>query len=179
MVRSTRDDILAAAADLFAATGFKGTSLQDIAAEVGCSKATLLYHFDGKDAILAALIEPAVRALAALDATVAAATDSEAAQRTAVEGFVALTIRFRREVAVLYADLPELLSHATFHDVPAHTERLVVAFSGGRAQPGDRVAALLVLCGVPPVAVKSPTIDDAELGAELVQAAMRALNSGS
>ena len=45
-------EILAAAARRFAVTGYKGTSLQDIARAVGCSKATVLYHFANKDEIV-------------------------------------------------------------------------------------------------------------------------------
>ena len=63
---STREEILSAAAGLFAADGYKGTSLQDIAAAVGCSKATLLYHFATKEMILATLLAPPVRDLVTL-----------------------------------------------------------------------------------------------------------------
>ena len=59
--RRTHGEILAAAARRFAVTGYKGTSLQDIAREVGCSKATVLYHFAGKEALLAELMAPADR----------------------------------------------------------------------------------------------------------------------
>ena len=52
----THGEILAAAARRFAVTGYKGTSLQDIAREVGCSKAAVLYHFAGKEALLAELM---------------------------------------------------------------------------------------------------------------------------
>ena len=69
MVRSkTRDDILAAAARLFAEAVYKGTSLHDIAVAVGCSKAALLYHFDSKEAILTELCAPAIAELEELAA---------------------------------------------------------------------------------------------------------------
>src|SRR3712207_1163825 len=100
----TRDDILAVSARLFARDGFKGTSLSDIAAEVGCSKATLLYHFAGKDAILSELLEPAARAAHELDARLTALAP-EAAQAAAIEGFVDLLLAYRREVTLIYDNL--------------------------------------------------------------------------
>ena len=60
MTRPPRDalrrEILAVSQRLFSTVGFRGTSLQMIADEVGCSKASLLYHFKSKAAILDALI---------------------------------------------------------------------------------------------------------------------------
>jgi AcrR family transcriptional regulator len=52
-----RDQILAAATRLFAARGFDGTALQDIANEVGVRKASLLYHFPSKDDLRHAVLE--------------------------------------------------------------------------------------------------------------------------
>ena len=49
--------ILDAAARRIAAAGVGASSLQEIAAEAGVSKALLLYHFRDKDALLAALVE--------------------------------------------------------------------------------------------------------------------------
>lgn len=52
---ATRDAVLDAARRLFTERGFDGTSMRDIAAEVGVTNAALYYHFPSKDARLAAL----------------------------------------------------------------------------------------------------------------------------
>ena len=53
--KDTRERILDAALDLFTAQGFDGTSLRQIAEQVGVTKAALYYHFESKDDILMAL----------------------------------------------------------------------------------------------------------------------------
>jgi AcrR family transcriptional regulator len=52
---STRDRILDVALDLFTEQGFDGTSLRQIAEQLGVTKAALYYHFTSKDDILMAL----------------------------------------------------------------------------------------------------------------------------
>jgi AcrR family transcriptional regulator len=52
---NTRERILDVALDLFIAQGFDGTSLRQIAAQLGVTKAALYYHFTSKDDILMAL----------------------------------------------------------------------------------------------------------------------------
>lgn len=51
----TRDRILEAALELFADNGFDRTSMRQIAERVGINKASLYYHFTGKEEIFAAL----------------------------------------------------------------------------------------------------------------------------
>jgi TetR/AcrR family transcriptional regulator len=51
------EQIRAAATRLFASRGFEGTSLQDIASEVGVTKQTLLYHYASKDALRRAVLD--------------------------------------------------------------------------------------------------------------------------
>jgi AcrR family transcriptional regulator len=51
----TRERILDVALDLFTRQGFDGTSLRQIAEELGLTKAALYYHFESKDDILLAL----------------------------------------------------------------------------------------------------------------------------
>lgn len=58
---SARDEILDAAAALFAERGYAGTSTRSIAERVGIRQASLYYHFAGKDEILLELLEVSVR----------------------------------------------------------------------------------------------------------------------
>ncbi|MEV0970053.1 TetR/AcrR family transcriptional regulator [Microtetraspora glauca] len=170
-----RREILEVASRLFAVTGFKGTSLQDIAGEVGCSKAALLYHFDGKDAILTELLTPAVEALAELDVRLAG-LDGDTAVRPAVEGFVDLVLRFRREVKILYDEIPEMLRHPALAGVLEMSDRLVDALAGRTADPEAHVAALMVLGAVPVVGTQPVPLGDDELRAVLVRRALHTLD---
>jgi AcrR family transcriptional regulator len=52
---NTRERILDVALDLFIAQGFDGTSLRQIAEQLGVTKAAIYYHFESKDDILMAL----------------------------------------------------------------------------------------------------------------------------
>lgn len=52
-----REQILKQATRLFAARGFDGTSLADIASAVGIKKASLLYHFASKDELRRSVLE--------------------------------------------------------------------------------------------------------------------------
>ena len=56
---STKEKILAAALSLFAENGYNGTSVEEIAAEVGIKAPSLYKHYKGKEDILNALIDTA------------------------------------------------------------------------------------------------------------------------
>ena len=59
MTSDTRQRILDVASELFAEQGYDATSLREIADRLGFTKAALYYHFQSKDEILKALVEPA------------------------------------------------------------------------------------------------------------------------
>ena len=90
----TRREIVGQAMVLFQSKGYSATSLQDIATAAGCSKATVLYHFNGKPAVLSAVLAPSRAALAELNAAAAKLPRAQA-QELAVTRFVELAVEFR------------------------------------------------------------------------------------
>jgi AcrR family transcriptional regulator len=56
--RSRRDEILEIAVGLFATRGYHGVSMDDIGAAAGVTGPALYHHFAGKEAMLAAALEP-------------------------------------------------------------------------------------------------------------------------
>ncbi|GGM19770.1 TetR family transcriptional regulator [Micromonospora yangpuensis] len=172
-VPETRDEILAAAARRFAVSGYKATSLQDIAREVGCSKAAVLYHFASKEALLGELMGPAIAGFQAMVDRLTWLTGT-VAQEAAVNGFVDLAVRFRREIALLGADLPELLLHPEFSHVHQGTERLIAALAGSD-RPTARIAALVLLAGIAHSCPELVDVPDDELRTALLAVSRRAV----
>ncbi|TDB79259.1 TetR/AcrR family transcriptional regulator [Micromonospora sp. KC721] len=170
----THDEILAAAARRFAVTGYRGTSLQDIAREVGCSKATVLYHFAGKDALLAELLTQPLAVLRELDERLAPLGGAEA-RRIGAEGFIDLAVRFRREIALLRGEFPELLAQPTFAHVQAMSERLIAALTGHTGRLADRITALVLLAGISEACAEFADVPEDELRPALLAVARRAL----
>lgn len=174
MVRvSTRDEILRVAAEQFTRVGFKGTSLQDIADEVGCSKAALLYHFAGKEQLLLALVSEAERAFADL-VTRLTTLDDTAVQAVAIEGFIDLVLAHRRAAALLYDVMPQFKEHPGFAGVLEMADVLCAAIIGRSTDPADQIAAGMVLQGIVSVAIDDDH-DAALLRPALLRVTRRAL----
>lgn len=174
-VPERHDDILAAAGRRFAQSGYRGTSLQDIAADVGCSKAAVLYHFADKKAILAELVARPIDQLRELDERIAAASGPAEAQRVAAEGFVDLAVRFRRETAFLRGEFPGLFQQPPFSHLQHIPDRLVHAFAGHSDRPAARVAALVILAGIAETCGEFIDLPEAELRPALLTLVRRAL----
>lgn len=64
--RNRRDTLLSAALDGFARRGYDATSVAELAAATGMSKAAVSYHFRTKDDLLHALADPLLDSLDAL-----------------------------------------------------------------------------------------------------------------
>ncbi len=97
-----REDILNAAADLFAAVGYAKATTRAIAARAGLRQPSLFYYFSTKEDILAALFERIIAGALALADRLAAA-DLTAAERlyALVYGDVHNLMSSQRNLAVL------------------------------------------------------------------------------
>ena len=115
MVPVTRhDELRAIALAEFATSGFAATSLQRIADLAGMSKASVLYHFESKERLLAEIVNPA---LDDLDALVVSIDEAGALRRgdvveRFVERFVDLLLLHRQVVPLI------INQGATLEDVP-------------------------------------------------------------
>ena len=126
----TRREIEQQAMALFGSRGYDATSLQDIATAAGCSKATVLYHFNGKPAVLAAVLEPS---RIALNELVAAAEEmpAAAAQEFALTRFVDLAIEYRGLINVLQDLLGTLDQYPEFAQLITAGLRMTELLAGG------------------------------------------------
>ncbi|MBU7597639.1 TetR/AcrR family transcriptional regulator [Streptomyces sp. P38-E01] len=113
MPRPTRAEvdaeIIEAAAELFRAQGYLGTSVQQVADRVGYSKTGLLHRFPSKERLLAAVLAPPLAEFAALRATWAALPPGPERRMRASADLVDLALRHRASVGlVLDSGLPML-----------------------------------------------------------------------
>jgi AcrR family transcriptional regulator len=111
----TRERILDVAEALFAERGFAGTSVRDIAASAGLTAASLYNHFDGKEALYAAVLERGIRPLVELMQQ-RAGRDPGAENAAALVGDVMEHMRRRPH-------LPRLIQHEALTG-GAHVTRL-------------------------------------------------------
>ena len=83
MARSTRQRILDVAGVMFGNRGFDAVSLDQIAAEVGVAKQTLLYWFSSKDELIQEVLsETAVELTLVIEAAIRSAPDDPRPRRS-------------------------------------------------------------------------------------------------
>jgi AcrR family transcriptional regulator len=98
---TTRGTVLDAACVLFAARGYRGTSMKDIAAELGVRAPSLYNHVASKQDILFAIMDTAMdRAITALEEALTGIDDVAEQLRRATESLVLDFLRYPAEVTV-------------------------------------------------------------------------------
>ena len=121
MSGDTRERILAVAQELFIDQGYEATSLRQISDRLGFTKAALYYHFQSKEQIFTALMEPANDILVGfIDRLVAAegiegwaeALDWVVAKMLEHVDFFKLAQRNRQAVS----ELDSLVEHSEMHE---------------------------------------------------------------
>jgi len=114
MRESKKEKILLVAANLFSKHGYEGTSLEEIAKEVGVTKAAIYYHFRDKSALYEAVLLFRLGALAdRIEAALGEASGCEEKIRRYIETFGAFLAEYRCFAAILaheFADNGEHMS---------------------------------------------------------------------
>lgn len=128
----TRERILDATLEHFAARGFEGTAMRELAAAVGVSTAALYYHFENKDALLVALLEPFLDAVSDL-------LDEERSRTELVEGYVDLLLSHDQLVGLIDLDVAVRHHPAVRDRIDANLQRLRARLAG---DPRDHEAVL-------------------------------------
>jgi AcrR family transcriptional regulator len=124
-----REQIMAAAAALFASRGYTATTMNQVADACGVSKATLYHYVSDKHQLLASIAGGHVMRLEALVAEVSALKlPPEPHVRTLIERFMQAYAQAQNEHRVLTEDV-KFLADAERGEVVAAQRRVVSAFS--------------------------------------------------
>jgi AcrR family transcriptional regulator len=103
--RAVRDQILRTAADLFRESGYRATTLDDIAGRLGMSKATLYAYFRAKEEILAAISRETIeRFTRELEIVLRSDLSPADKLRRVVRGHVRSVIANRSFLAVFFSE---------------------------------------------------------------------------
>ena len=145
----SRREIVDVAVRMFAARSFEATSLSEIAAEWGGSKATVLYHFRTKAAILHDLAQPAADELRTVLDRAASLPPAQARREVAL-GYVTLVLDRREALACYPAALRHIVEMPELEDLGLRElgERLVGTLTAGAGDPLSLVGATVFLNGV-------------------------------
>ena len=176
----TRQRILAIAGELFARQGYTGTSIADIARELGTTTAALYYHFPSKSAILAGLLAVPLTAYTRL----LEGLDSGGATAADLLGAIADITADSRDIAVILDRDPKALAMID-QQLPVSSEQLTERTIAALAGPDPDHAALIRANAALAVA-KAATLAAVQLSggplapadrAEVLAAALRALEN--
>lgn len=101
-----KETITRVAVDLFFRKGYFATSISEIARGCGIQKASIYYHFAGKEDLLFSIMESTMQELlTSLQNSLARATGTEARLRAAVRGHVCFHLKRQKETFIASSEL--------------------------------------------------------------------------
>lgn len=137
-----RDSIVRAARSSLTQRGYDATTIGDLAAELGISKAAIAYYFPTKDTFLDEFLDPFLDELEA-------AIDAAPAEPYAVLDAYLTVLTHHREVAVWVDTDPAVARHEVHGGRIADlNQRVVSIISSNSRRKADRMRALGVLGGI-------------------------------
>jgi AcrR family transcriptional regulator len=170
---TTASELRDAALQEFASAGYHGTSIQAIADRAGVSKASVLYHFASKEALLDAALSPAMEQIAELLPHTVQLSGSDHDRRAFLERFVDLLIEQRLAAQIFISQSGALV------DVPvvARAQELIGRIADARPQHtvDDQVRFAVALGGAAYLLAQvgaysvEPALDDAQLRDSLIR----------
>lgn len=135
------------ALEQFASVGFAGTSLQQIADAAGVAKSSVLYHFASKEALLHAVLTPAIDRLELiLDRFTSGGSDVTARTRF-VDDFVDFLLQFRLELHTFINQGQSLVGIAVIDRARTLIVRLSRTLCDERGSTEDRLRFGIALGG--------------------------------
>ncbi len=172
----TRDRILSAALARFAVEGYRGSSVRDLADDVGVTQPVLYYHFGSKDGILAALIEPLMDAgETLLNELTAADLGPAALVERALAGYYDMIVGHLEVFRLVETDRSVRSHPEAGHRLADQASRFLALVAGAGAS-GDRVRAAAAI-GAIRRPLQLPDADPARHRTLILACAHAALNA--
>jgi AcrR family transcriptional regulator len=182
---ATTRAIETAARKLFAARGFAGTSIDDIAARAGVAKGAVYHHFASKEAIFARVLEAIQAELASAEVPAASrriADPLDAIADAVLRWLVAASEPERKRI--LLVDGPAVLGWQRWREIDAQyfgagaRVAMAAVLGEGASEREIDAAAHLLLGAAMEAALVCATADDPKRAARLHVAALRRMLGG-
>lgn len=145
-----KQQILVAAANLFAQRGFHAVSMEDIGSEVGITASAIYRHFDSKPAVLVAMFDRVIDQLLS-EGQAASGADPRASLVELIDGQIDFVVA-DRDVAQVYfreiANLPTADQRNLRRKQRLYLEEWVHLLTELRPELGDLTARTLVHCAI-------------------------------
>ena len=170
--RQTKASILSAALQLFAKRGYDATSFQDIAGEVGLTKAAVYYHFPTKIELLQAVCDPIHETMTAVVDDAARLPTRRQKIDAMAQGFVAVMISKRAILGFLASDPVMSGQLPTARNFDSLLERVVHVLYG-QAPTDDQRLAIYAVPALGDALSALPHLSDDELRPILLRAVKR------
>lgn len=103
---TTRSAILIKAAALFSEKGYAGTSMSDLAEDLGLSKAAIYHHFESKESILMNLVKSTFQEMGGFVQEIELLPDSKVVPTDVLRRFAEILFAHRQVVGLVLFQLP-------------------------------------------------------------------------